>query len=96
MALAFDVRRSRLESNDVTLAQHQFGGVLDGHDTLGRSDKARKNIQKRRLSGAGAARNEGVEAAGDCYFQELQHRRGERVPNHEIVGAQPIGSKSPN
>ena len=38
LALAFDVRRPRLEPHDVRLLQLQFGRVLDGDDALGRAE----------------------------------------------------------
>ena len=41
-ALALDVRRPRLERDDVLLAELQLGGVLDGHDPLVVGDERRR------------------------------------------------------
>ena len=54
-ALAFDVRRPRLEPRDVLLVQLKLGGVLDGDDALALGDEPGQHVQERRLTGAGAA-----------------------------------------
>ena len=54
-ALALDVRRPRLQPDDVVLLQLQFGRVLDRHDPLVVRDEARQRVQQRRLAATGAA-----------------------------------------
>ena len=78
-ALAFDVRRPRLQPDDVALPQHQFGRVLDRDDALVVGDEARQHVQQRRLAGAGAARHDDVQAAGDRGLQEVEHRLRSRL-----------------
>ena len=79
-ALAFDVRRPRLERDHVLLAQLQLGRVLDGHDALvvGMNDDS--TLSMRRLAGAGAARDEDVEPRLDAGAQEVDIS-GVDVPN---------------
>ena len=61
LALAFDVRRPRLELHDVPLLQLQLGRVLDRDDPLGVRDERRQRVEQRRLSAAGAAADDDVE-----------------------------------
>ena len=63
LALALDVRRPRLERDDVPLQQPQLGRVLDGDDPLGGRHVGGDGVQQRRLPGAGAAGDEDVELA---------------------------------
>ena len=63
LALALDVRRARLERDDVPLLQLQLGRVLDRDDPLVAGDEGGDGVQERRLAGAGAARDEDVELA---------------------------------
>ena len=95
-ALAFDVRRPRLEPDDVTLAHHQLGGVLDRDDALEVRDEAGEHVQQRRLAGAGAARHDDVETAGDRRAQEIEHRLGHRLALDHVFGADPAGAKTPD
>ena len=74
LALSFDVRRTRLERDDVPLQQPQLGRVLDGDDPLGRRNEGGDGVQQRRLAGAGAARDEDVQLALDALA------RGTRPP----------------
>ena len=64
-ALAFDIWRSGLQSNNVRLLQLQFGRVLDRDDSLIFRNVARENVQQRRRAGAGAAGNNDVHAPLD-------------------------------
>ena len=61
-ALAFDVRRPRLEAHHVLLVQLQFGRVLDRDDALALRDEAGQHVEERRLAGAGAAADQHVQA----------------------------------
>ena len=84
-ALAFDVRRPRLEPDDVALPQHQFRGVLDRDDALVVGDEAREDVEQRRLAGAGAARDDDVQPAGDGRLQEVEHRLRQRLALDQVV-----------
>ena len=91
-ALALDVRRARLEPDDVPLPQHQLGGVLDGDDALALGDEAGQHVQQRRLAGAGAAADDDVQrgwrpprsgsraSAGSA----LADRRGRCAPSRSV------------
>ena len=95
-ALAFDVGRPRLEPDDVALPHHQLGGVLDRDDALEVRDEAGEHVEQRRLAGAGAARHDDVQPAGDRRAQEIEHRLRHRLALDEVVGAEPAGAKPPN
>ena len=60
LAAALEVRRARLERDDVRLLELELGGVLDGDDALVRRDRAREHVEQRRLAGAGAAGDDDV------------------------------------
>ena len=55
LALAFEVRRARLQPDDMRLLQLQFGGVLAGDDALVVVDVAGQAVEQRRLARTGAA-----------------------------------------
>ncbi len=69
-ALAFDVGRPGLEAHHVTLPQLQLGRVFDRDDALVLADEAGQDVEQRRLAGAGAARDDDVQPAGDCRRRE--------------------------
>ena len=95
-ALAFDVRRPRLEAHHVRLLQLQLRRVFDRDDALAAGDEAREDVEQRRLAGAGAARDDDVHARGDAALEEAQHRRGERLTRDQILGAEPVGAETAN
>ena len=78
LALALEVRRARLERDDVLLAELELGGVLDRDDPLVVRDERRQDVQGRRLAGARAARDEEVEPRLDARLQELEHLAASR------------------
>ena len=92
-ALALDVGRARLEPHHVPLPQHQLGGVFDGDDALAIGDEAREHVEERGLAGAGAARDEDVEARADRRLEEVQHRLRQRLALDEVLGAEPVGAE---
>ena len=51
---AFNVGRPGFEPDDVALAQIELSGVFDRDHTFVLADEARKDIEQRRLAGAGA------------------------------------------
>src|SRR5207245_6155934 len=95
-ALAFNVRRSRLEARDVLLMKLELRRVFDRDDALALADEAGQHVEERRLAGASAAADERVEARADAVRQELEHRPRERAQRDEIVRLQPFGRKAAN
>ena len=73
-ALAFDVRRARLEPRHVLLVELQLGRVLDRDDALLVADEAGQHVEQRRLAGAGAAADQHVQARPHAVRQEVEHR----------------------
>ena len=71
LALALDVRRARLQRDHVLLAELELGRVLDRDDALVVRDGRREHVQRRRLTGAGAAGDEDVELAAHAGLEEL-------------------------
>ena len=65
----------RLERDDVLLAKLELGRILDRDDPLVVRDERREHVQHRRLAGAGAARDEDVQARLDARAQEVDHLR---------------------
>ena len=90
-ALALDVRRPRLQRDDVLLAQLELGRVLDGDDALVVGDERRQDVEHRRLAGAGAARDEDVQAGLDARAQEVEHLGRRRAEADQVVGRQRRG-----
>lgn len=87
-ALALEVGRSRLERHDVLLLQAQLGGILDGDDALAVGDEGRDDVERRRLTGASAARDEDVDARLDTGAQESRHLLVHRAERDQVVDAQ--------
>ena len=63
LAFAFEIGRSGLEPHGVRLLELQLGRVLAGDDALVVIDVAGETVEQRGLAGAGAARDNGVDAA---------------------------------
>ena len=93
-ALAFDVRRPRLEPGDVFLVELQFGRVLDRDDALTLGDEARQHVEQRRLAGAGAAADDGVEPGPDAVLRNSSIGRVSARSVDEILGLEPLGRES--
>ena len=72
LALAFDVRRPRLERDHVLLLELELGRVLDRDDALVVRDEGREGVERRRLTGAGTAGDEDVQLALARTRQELR------------------------
>jgi len=70
-SLSFDVRRPRLERDDVALLKMQLCRVLDRDDPLVARNEARERIEERRLADARAARDQDVELAADAGTKEV-------------------------
>ena len=95
-ALALDVRRPRLEPDDVALPQRQFGSVFDRDDAFLVRNEARQRIQQRRLAGAGSARDDDVQPRGDRALEEIEHRLRQRLAIDQILRADAIGAETAN
>ena len=96
LALALEVRRPRLELDDVCLVELQLGGVLDGDDALVLGDERRQDVEGRGLAGASAARDEDVEAGLDARPQELEHLGRGRAEVDEVVHGDRFGRELPD
>ena len=96
LALALEVRRARLERDHVLLAELELGRVLDRDDPLVVGDERREDVEGRRLAGAGAARDEDVEAGLDAGPQELEHLRRRRPEADEVVDGERLGRELPD
>ena len=88
LALALDVRGTRLERHDMRLLELQLGRVLDGDDTLALGDERRDDVERRRLTGASTAGDEDVDARLDARAQELRHLLVERAERDEVLDRQ--------
>src|SRR5262249_33509552 len=64
------------EPHRVRLLQLQFGGVLAGDDALVVIDEAGETVEQRGLAGAGAAGDEGIDAAAADHLQDFGAGRG--------------------
>ena len=90
LALALEVRRARLERDDVVLAELELGGVLDRDDPLVVGDERREHVEGRRLARAGAAGHEDVEAGLDARAEEVEHLgRGGPEADEVVDGVRP-------
>src|SRR5205814_9723441 len=96
LALALDVRRARLERDDVLLLQLQLGRVLDRDDALVAGDERRHRVQRRRLTGAGTAGDEDVQLALDARAEELRGTRGERPEVDQVVDRVRVARELPD
>src|SRR5438093_287644 len=95
-APTLDVRRPRLERDDVLLAELELGGVLDRDDPLVVRDEGREDIERRRLARAGAARHEDVQARFDAGLEEVEHLRGGSPEPDEVVDGERAGRELPD
>src|SRR5207245_5430050 len=65
---ALNIRRAGFEAYNVLLFHQKFSRVFDGNDSLRIWDVAREHIEQRGFAGAGATRNQEIQAA-------FHHRR---------------------
>ncbi len=94
LAAALEVRRSRLEPDDVRLAQPQLGGVLDRDHALAGADEARQRVERRRLAGAGAAADEHARAGAHGAGEEHQQRPGQRPVGDQLLGREAAAAEA--
>src|SRR5687768_10571478 len=88
LALAFDVRRARLEAHDVRLLELQLGGVLAGDHAFVGVDVARQAVEQRRLAGTGAAGDKHVAANAPDNLQDGRALRRNRAEAYKLVKRQ--------
>ena len=94
-ATTFDVRRARLEGHDMILAKLELRGILDGDDAFVLGDEAAQDVERRRLSRAGATAHHHVQPAANARAQETNHVRGDRsVPDQVVDGEGFLGELS--
>ncbi len=85
LALALNVGRAGLQRNDMALLQPQLRRILDGHDALALGDKRGNHVQRRRLAGARAARDEDIHTRLHTGAQELRHLVIHRTERDEVL-----------
>ena len=78
LALALDVLRPRLEPEHVPLVELELGRVLDRDDPVAVGHRLGEGVQKRRLAGAGAARDQDVQLRLDAALEERGRVFGDR------------------
>jgi hypothetical protein len=93
-ALALDVGRAGFHARHVGLLQPQLGRILDGHDALVLGNVAGERIEQRRLSGAGSAADQDVEARLHAALQQFQHSFGERQPGDQVLALHPMAAET--
>src|SRR5690242_21322402 len=64
-----------LQAHDMVLLQLELDRVLDRHDPLVGRDERRQDVEQSRLPGAGAARDDDVEAGLDARVQDRKSTR---------------------
>ena len=85
LALALDVRRTRLERADVLLREPELLGVLDRDDAVVVGNERRHDVEQRRLPGAGTAGDHDVELAAHARVEEVRDLRRQRAEVDEVV-----------
>ena len=85
LAFAFEVGRPGFQAHHVRLLQLQLGGVLAGDDALVVVDELRETVEQRGFAGAGAAGDDGVDAAAAENLQDLGAFRRDRAELDQVV-----------
>ena len=88
LALAFDVRWTMFEGDDVGVVDLQLRRVLDRDHALVVRDETRDHVQRRGLARPGAARDKDVHAAEHRRLQELRHRRAQAALVLQVLDAE--------
>ena len=96
LALAFHVRRARLERDDVPLEQPELGRVLDSDDPLVRGDVRGDGVQERRLTRACTARDQHVQLPANALREEVGGLLVERPEPDEVVERERIAGELPD
>ena len=85
LAFAFEVGRPGFQAHHVRLLQLQFGGVLAGDDALVVVDELGEAVEQRGLAGAGAAGDDGVDAAAADDLEDLGAFRRDRAELDQLL-----------
>ncbi len=88
LALAFEIGRPRFQPHHMRLLQLQFGGVLAGDDALVVVDVARQAVEQRRLARAGAAGDQGIDAAAADDLEDFRAFGRDRAVPHKLLERQ--------
>ena len=91
---AFDVGGAGLHARHVGLLEAQFGGVFDGDDPFVFRNVGRECVQEGRLTGAGAAGDQDIEAGFDAAFEQFQHPFGEGQLGDQIFALQRVAAET--
>ena len=90
LALAFEVRRARLQAHHVRLLQLQLGGILAGDDALVRLDIGGQAIEQGRLTGTRAAGNDDVAADATDDGEQGAPLGADGANLDELVESEPV------
>jgi hypothetical protein len=96
LAAAFDVGGTGLEAQHVLLMQLELGGILDGDDALVHRDVSRQDVQRRRLPGAGTARDDDVPASSDAGVQQVTDLGRERPEGQQVAVGERVRGELPD
>jgi hypothetical protein len=96
LALALHIGRSRLETDDVGLAQAELGRVLDRDHAFAVGDERRQHAQQRRLSRARAAGDDHVRTPTNAGREEREHPRPHRAVGDELLRPERHHGKLPH
>ena len=88
LALALDVGRTVLQRDDVRVVDLQLRRILDRDHALVVRDEPGDDVQRRRLAGPGAARDQDVHAPEHGGLQELSHGRAQAAFVLEVLDAE--------
>src|SRR5215471_799522 len=94
--LAFDVRWTSFESDDVRLLQLQFGRVFYRDNPLVGRDERGESIQQRGLTGASAPGNHHVQPRSYAHLEEDCYFACESAVLNQLRHLQRIGSEATN
>jgi hypothetical protein len=83
---AFDVGRPGFQAHDVFLREPQFGGIFNRHETLARGNVLRKDVEKCRLTGTGAAGDHDADAGAHRCCEHLHHLRRDAFQLDQLIG----------
>jgi len=95
-AFSLNVGGPRFQAYDVVLVQLQLRGVFNRDDAFAIGNVGGQHVEERGLAGAGAARNQNVEARFHATTQKFQHSCGERVVLEQIVSGERITAETPD
>src|SRR5512134_2429087 len=88
LTLTFEIRRARFQPYHMRLLQLQFRRVLARDDAFVVVDELRKTVKQRGLAGAGAARDQSINAAAPDDAQDLGALRRNRAKPDKLIERQ--------